>query len=92
MPFDCVGVIVRNQLFDHCNHGRDIFGGARHMCGQQVSKRTHIIQIPLCGFSRYVRNIAPTGRGTRIDFVVNVREIADIGHLICPIDLTQQAK
>ena len=92
MPFSRIGVTLGDQVFDHRDHLRDIFGRARLMGGAAYADGIHIGVIPTDGFLGDLANRAPCFTGLRVDLVIHIGEIAHIGDMIFAVDMAQQPK
>ena len=94
-----IGMTARDQPFDHRHHRPDVFRRARLKIGAERPQRIHIRVIPADGFlgplmdqrlhrARIPRRLARRCGG--VDLVIDVGEIAGIGHMIRAINMAQQ--
>ena len=98
MPFIFISVTICNQIGNHRDHLADIGRCTRHRTlmitapdrGLQRADRGHVIQKPLRGFGGDLCDGTPGLSGTRVYFVIHIREIAHIGDALCAICVTQQ--
>ncbi len=91
-----IGMAASDQGLDHRNHLADVVGGARLHRGLEAAQLLHVGK-ELVGrglghladglVQRQVREI-PQRPG--IDLVVHVRDVADIGDMVRPVDVPQQ--
>ncbi len=93
-----VGKAAGDQLLDDRAHLRDVLGRARLHCGRQAAQCRDVILILLVGLlgdlaDRLVqRHAGIVSRGADIDLVVDVGDVADIGHVAGAIAMAQRAE
>ena len=81
MAFRRIGMAGGDQLFDHGDHLGDMLGGARRHGRRQIAQRRHIFVIDARGlFGQFADGDAALG-GARVDLVVHVGDVADIGDM-----------
>ena len=96
-----IGVTVPDQPLDHRDHLGDELRRARHVVGLGDPDRAHVLQVPADGLfgalgdqvleaARVARRLARLRGG--VDLVVDVGEVAHVGHVIGPVDMPQQPR
>ena len=96
LAFRDIGVAARDQPLDHGAHLGDVFGGARLDGRLQAAERLHVrleLRVGLLGdlADRLVeRQAGIVARGARVDLVVDVGDVADIGDVVGAIEMAQQ--
>ena len=93
-----IGAALVDEALDHRLHLIDMLGGARLDGGIERAERGHVLmelRLGLLGDApdRLVQR--QTGiilRGARVDLVVDVGDVADIGDVLRPVDVTEQPK
>ena len=91
-----IGVAAFDQHVDQRDHLRDVVGGARLHGGCQAAQLLHVRE-ELVGrllgdvADRVVqRQVGEVAKRTRVDLVIDVGDVADIGDVGLAIDLAQQ--
>ena len=90
MALGGIGMALGDQPFDHLDHLADILRRPRHLAGLQRAQRRHVVEIPLRGLGGDLLDTAAAFGGAGVDLVVDVGEVAHIGHMVRPIDMAQQ--
>ena len=90
MALGLVSVPRGDQPRDHRNHRADILGRARLMGRPQRAQGVHVLMIPADGLFGDRANLAPGFGRPRDDLVIDVGEVAHIGHVIRPVNMAQQ--
>ena len=85
-----IGMPLGDQPFDHRDHLADILCRARHLVGLHHAKRGHVVEIPLGRFGRDLADRPPGFGGLGVDLVIHVGEVAHIGDMFGPVDVTEQ--
>ena len=92
-----IGAAIRDQPLDHRLHLLDMLGGARLDRRLERAERAHVLvelRLGLLGDApdRLVqRQIRIVFRRPRVDLVVDVGDVADIGDVLRPIDVPAAA-
>ena len=93
-----IGAAVGEQPLDHGAHLADMLGRARFDGRREHAERTHIcveLRLGLLGdlADRLVqRQVRIVLRGARVDLVVHVGDVADIGDMLGAVDVPQQTE
>ena len=96
MAFGDIGDAALDQPLDHGAHLVDVLGGARLEGRLQAAERLHIgleLRVGLFGdlADRLVeRQVGIVARRARVDLVVDVGDVADIGDVLGAIEMAQQ--
>ena len=91
-----IGDAAVNELVDHGAHFFDILSGARLDVRRQAAERGDIfVELPLGRFrhlgDRFVeRQVREVAGSARIDLVVDVGDVADVLHMLRPINVAQE--
>ena len=93
-----IGAAIGDQTLDHRLHFRDMLGRARLHGRRQGAERRHVfVKLPF-GLLRDLadrlvqRQIGIILGRARVDLVVDIGDVADIGDVIVSIEVAQQAK
>ena len=92
MLFSNIGVLGRDQPLDQRLHLLDVFGGARLDGWRQATERRHVLPEILVGLFRQITDGNATLGRSRIDLVVDIRDIANVRDVDLAIDMPQQAE
>ena len=90
MAIGGIGMASSNQLFDDAQHLRNMLGGTRRHAGRQVAQGGDIFFIDARGFLGQGPDGDAALGGARVDLVVHVGDVADIGDMRVAIDVAQQ--
>ena len=85
-----IGVTARDQLLDHGDHLADMFGGARADAGRQAAQRRDVFIVDAGRVFRQVADGDAAFRRPRVDLVIHVGDVADIGDMGVAIFMAQQ--
>ena len=91
-----IGDAAGDEPLDHHAHRVDILGGARLDGRRERAESGHVIvKLPLRGFRNFgdrlvERKARKVARGPRIDLVVNVGDVADVGDMALAIEAPQE--
>ena len=98
MVFGDIGKAAGHELLDDRAHLRDMLGRARlHRGGQAAERGDVVLILPISLFGdladRLVQGHAGIiARGAHVDLVVDVRDVADVRHMVGAIAMAQQTK
>ena len=90
MALGGIGAAPVDQRLDHRDHLGDVLGGTRLLAGQERAERAHVLVVP---GNRLVGDLADVTAGLGgacVDLVVDVGDVADIGHVVRPVDVPHQ--
>ena len=87
MSFGGIGKALLDQAFAHGNHFSDMFGRTRFDIRFGRVQGPHVIKIGLMGAFGDVRNRLAAVFGARVDFIINVGDVSNVGHIW--IDMAQ---
>ena len=83
--------VALDQLGDHGQHAVDMLGGARLDAGAQGAERRHLLVVVGREAVGDDLDLDAFLGGLGVYLVVDVGEVADIGHMIRAVDMAQQA-
>ena len=78
------------ELLDERDHLLDVFGGARLYTRRQAAERRGIGVELRRGLLGQFADRDALLRGARVDLVVDVGDVADVNHVLRPIDVAQK--
>ena len=93
-----IGDATSDQALDHNAHRADILGGARFVGrGQRAESGDVLVKLPLGRLRHFSdrlveRQARKVESGARVDLVVDVGDVADIGDMVRAIDVSQEAE
>jgi len=90
--FGNIGIAGFHQPFGECLHLVDMLSRARLDGRRQAAESRHILLEILVSLVSNFADRNPALGGARIDLVVDVGDVADIGDMFLAVDMTQQAK
>ena len=85
-----IGFALRDQPLDHRDHLADVFGRARLVGGRQAAQRRHVVLKPARRLLRHRVDGHAALLRPRDDLVVDVGDVAHIGHVIGAVGVAQQ--
>ncbi|MNK64870.1 hypothetical protein D3C87_841540 [compost metagenome] len=91
-----IGMATRDQPFDEVDHFRDIVSGARFDGRRKATERGHILMELVGGLFRHrmdgvvQRQMRIIPQRPRVDLVIEIGDVAGIGHMVFAKDVAQQ--
>lgn len=91
-----IGMAAGDQLLDEVDHFRDVVGGARFDGRRKAAERGHIFMELVGGLFRHrmdgvvQRQMRIIPQRPRVDLVVEIGDVAGIGHMVFAKDVAQQ--